>query len=141
MLQELVDAPADRTPDELVDVYLRELADVVEAVGVETAAAETGVPEATLADLRADGASLELADAAAVLALESDQPDADAIRQEALDHLLLGMTTAVLDVETLAANLGLDLSPRELQQRIEGRAPMTLAEYVHLLSYIDRQKP
>ncbi|MEF8831550.1 MAG: DUF5791 family protein [Halobacteriales archaeon] len=141
MLQDLVESPGDAAPEDLLETYRRELADVVESVGVETAAGETGVSEATLADLRADGAALDLADAAAVLALDPAQPNADAIRREALDDLLLGMTTAVLDVETLAANLALDLSPRELQQRIEGRAPMTLAEYVHVLSYIDRQKP
>jgi hypothetical protein len=84
---------------------------------------------------------LTVSEAASVLALEEGAPDATAIRQESLDHLLMGMTTAVLDVEALAANASLDLPPTGVQQRIEGRAEMTLREYADLHAVVaERQR-
>lgn len=65
--------------------------------------------------------------AARLAANEPDSPDV--VYEELLDQLLIEMTTAVVDVERLASQLQLDIGAKELQQRIEGRAPMTLREY------------
>lgn len=139
MFQQLVESPGEEAPSALHDAFRAELAGVVDDVGVETAAAETGLDEAVLSDLSAaDG--LRLADAAAVLSLEDGRPDAAAIQQESLDHVLLGMTTAVLDVDAVAANVDLELSPTEVQQRIEGRTEMTLWEYAHVLGFVESEK-
>jgi hypothetical protein len=135
MLQELVESPGERDPDALYEAYRRELAAVVDSVGVDTAAAETGVDEAVLAALP-EADELVVADAAAILSLEEGRPDATAIRQEALDDVLLGMTTAVLDVDAIAANVALDRSPKEIQQRVEGRTPMTLREFAHVHGFV-----
>lgn len=140
MLHELVDAPGERDPGDLYKRYLAALAEVVAAVGVDAAADATALPAETLTDVRHGRVDLSLSDAAAILALDRE-PGASAIRQESLDHLLLGMTTAVLDVDALAANLDLDRSATELQQRLEGRAPMTLREYAHVLAFVESRSP
>ena len=76
--------------------------------------------------------NLDLEEAAAVLALDPDRPDADSIAAEARDILLMGMTTAVMDVESLASAVDNELEPKEIQQKIEGRFPMDLSEYALL---------
>lgn len=81
---------------------------------------------------RGDLSDLTIEDAAAVLAGGRTDLSAEAIRHELLDRILIGMSTAVLDVDSLARAVSVDRSPKELQQRIEGRAPMTVAEYVEI---------
>lgn len=123
--------PADAgSPEELRGAYEKILARTIEEVGLDAVADRSGVATAMLEAL-ADGRSpeLTLAEAAAVLAADPARPTADAIAAEARDVLLMGMTTAVLDVESLASELDGDLGPTELQQKIEGRQPMTLAEF------------
>ena len=113
--------------------YLETLAGIVETAGLETAREEAGVKSHRLeALLEGEDPELTLEEAAALEALDPESPDADAVVLAACDHLLLGMTTAVLDVDTLAGELEVDLDPKEIQQRIERRAPMTLAEYAAL---------
>jgi hypothetical protein len=48
----------------------------------------------------------------------------------------MGMTTAVLDVDTIGAEIDADLDGKQIQQKIEGRAPMTLDEYALLHHFI-----
>jgi hypothetical protein len=79
---------------------------------------------------------LAVADAAAILSLEEGRPDATAIRQEALDDVLLGMTTAVLDVEAVESGIDGRMEAKEIQQKVEGRFPMTVAEYAVLHRFI-----
>lgn len=81
-----------------------------------------------------DGAvgALTLEEAAAVLAIDPDKPNATAIAAEARDILLMGMTTAVMDVEAVASAVDTTLEPKEIQQKVEGRFPMTLEEYALL---------
>ena len=71
-------------------------------------------------------------EAAAILAAAEDRPTADAIAAEARDILLMGMTTAVMDVDSVASELGGDLEPKEIQQKVEGRQPISLREYALL---------
>jgi hypothetical protein len=137
MLYDAADEPETLSPEELRDAYERELRAVVDARGVETVAAEAGVEAETIAALLDGGSpTLTLSEAAAILAADEDAPDADAIVQEIRDRLLMGMTTGVVDVDTIASNVDLDLSGQEVQQAIEGRIPMTLAELAAIHGYI-----
>ena len=140
MFHEITDDPGARTPAELRELYEAELLDVVDRHGLETVAAASDVDEATLRALR-DGDSpeleLELEAAASVLAVADDAPDADTIATVSRDALLMGMTTAVLDVEAVESGLDGELEAREIQSKIEGRFPMTLEEFALLHRYIE----
>jgi len=136
MLHETVDEPETLSPRELHDAYEAELRAVIEAHGAEAVADGTGLSAETLAAL-ADGESpaLTLSEAASILALDATL-DAEAIVQEVRDHLLMGMTTGVLDVDTIASNIEPDLSGQEVQQAIEGRIRMTLGELAAIHNYV-----
>ena len=140
MFHEITDDPGSRTPAELRELYEAELLAVVDRHGLEAVAAASDVDEATLRALR-DGDSpeleLELEAAASVLAVADDAPDADTIATVSRDALLMGMTTAVLDVEAVESGLGGELEAREIQSKIEGRFPMTLEEFALLHRYIE----
>jgi hypothetical protein len=130
MLYEEIDDPESVTPADLRKRYAEALAAAVEAVGIDEAVAVTDLDREVVAAIAGDETpSVDLADAAAILALQDDAPGRDALLLEVRDHLLMGMSVAVMDVEALAAELDGDLSPKQLQQKIEGRTPMTLAEY------------
>jgi len=131
----------ERSPEALLSAYGAVLAETVDAVGADSVVESTGLDRETV-DAVADGdvETLSLEDATAVLAADPDRPDADALQAEAQDILLMGMTTAVMDVEALASGIDSQLEPKEIQQKIEGRYPMTLEEYALLHSYIESQK-
>lgn len=130
MLRGEIDASAAADPAELLGRYGTVLGETVRFVGPEQVAAAADVDRETV-DRAADGevGSLTLAEAAAILATDPDRPDAETLAADARDVLLLGMTTAVLDVESLSSELDAGLDPKELQQKVEGRFPMTLSEY------------
>lgn len=141
MLYRDLDGSEAESPEDLRRQYESELAGVVESVGVERAAEETGIGTDRLEALVADESpELTVGDAAKVLALSEEEPDAEIVRAEIEDRLLLGMTTAVLDVDTIAANIDAGLSGKEVHQRVEGRAPMTLAEYARIHYFIGERK-
>ena len=138
MFHEITDDPGARTPAELRELYEAELLAVVDRHGLEAVAAASDVDEATLRALRdGDSPELELEAAASVLAVADDAPDADTIATVSRDALLMGMTTAVLDVEAVESGLGGELEAREIQSKIEGRFPMTLEEFALLHRYIE----
>lgn len=139
MLHEVVEE-TDPEPAALQAAYEERIREAVVAVGVETVVDETKLDRETVTAL-ADGESSELTveEAAAVLALDSDR-DAETIVLELRDHLLMGMTTAVLDVDSIAANVDLDLTGQEVQQALEGRNRMTLAELAEIHSVIESRK-
>lgn len=113
--------------------YEADLAAIVERVGIDAAAARTDVDRETLEGLAAGEApELTLEEAAHIQALEEGAPDAETIVTMACEHLLLGMSSAVLDVDALESELEIDLEAKEIQQKIERRAPMTLSEFAHL---------
>ena len=129
MLYDAADDPGGLSPEALREAYEAQLRSVVDAVGTETAAADSGVDQDRIRAIEAGAVpDLRVADAAAVLALDDDRPDAESIVLELRDHLLMAMTTGVVDVDTLAANVDLDLSGQEVQQALEGRTEMTLAQ-------------
>ena len=138
MFHEITDDPGAKTPAELQELYEAELLAVVDRYGLEAVAAASDVDEATLCALRdGDSPELELEAAASVLAVADDAPDADTIATVSRDALLMGMTTAVLDVEAVASGLDGELEAREVQSKIEGRFPMTLEEFARLHRYIE----
>ncbi|MFC7006453.1 DUF5791 family protein [Halalkalicoccus salilacus] len=141
MLYRDLDGSEAESPADLRAQYEAELADVVDAAGIETATEETGIESERLRALvEGDSPELTVEEASAILALDPEEPDAEIVRAEIEDRLLLGMTTAVLDVETIAANIGSDLSGKEVHQRVEGRAPMSLEEYAEIHYLIGERK-
>jgi len=113
---------------------------VIETVGVDTTVADTDLDGDTV-EAVVDGETddLTLTEAADIAALDDDAPDAEAIVLETRDHLLMGMTTAVLDVDAVAAELDADLTGQEVQQAVEGRIAMTLPELAAIQSVIEQR--
>lgn len=122
--------------------YEAALARVVEAEGVDAVAAASGVDAARLGAL-VDGEPVELTveEAAGVFALSDDYPDAEGLLLEVRDNLMLQMSSAVLDVEALARGLDDEFDPKEIQQKIEGRQPMTLGEYARIYHHVASENP
>jgi len=52
----------------------------------------------------------------------------------------MGMATAVLDVDTIAAAIDADLTGQEVQQALEGARPMTLGQLAEIMAVIERRK-
>lgn len=122
------DSPADLRAE-----YEDDLATIVDRHGPEAVAERTGVDRDRLAALVAgDSPDLSLEEAAEIRSLEDGEPDPETIVTMALEHLLLGMSTAVLDVEAVESRVAIDLDAKEIQQKIESRAPMSFAEFVHV---------
>ncbi|GGJ09475.1 hypothetical protein GCM10008995_19160 [Halobellus salinus] len=129
MLYDAIDDPGEQSPAAVRNAYEAQLRGVVDAVGAETAAVDSGVDPDRISAIE-NGAvpDLRVEHAAAILAVDAERPDAEAIVLELRDHLLMAMTTGVVDVDTLAANVDLDLSGQEVQQALEGRTEMTLEQ-------------
>jgi hypothetical protein len=141
MLRDEFEAVGDCDSDDLLAAYEAVLTDVIESQGIETVATETGIDEATLSALVAgDSPDLTLEEAAAVLATDPDRPDADFLVADARDILMMGMSTAVLDVEAIQSGIDSELEAKEIQQKVEGRHPMTIAEYALLHGFIESKK-
>lgn len=134
-------ATADLTVEELHTRYLEELDRVVRSAGLVTAAAVTGLDRSRLEALPGQDAGLTLAEASAVLALDPEHGDAEQIRREIRDRLILAMSSAVIDVEALSSAMGGDLGPQEYQQMIEGRTPLPLREYARIYHYVLSRSP
>jgi len=138
MLHTVAEDRSEPSPATLQTAYFDQLRAVVESAGTEQVAAESGVDAETVDALTGgDEPTLTVEEAAAILAVDDGNPDAEAIVFEVRDHLLLGMTTAVLDVDTIAANIEVDLTGQEVQQAIEGRIEMTLEELAAIQSVIE----
>lgn len=140
MFHEVVPDPGARTPSELEAAFTAAMIDVIESHGVAGVADETGVGESTIRRaLAGDLDDVTLAEGAAILALDEETISGDEIVALANDALLLGMSNAVLDVDALASGIDGTLEPKEIQQKVEGRFPMTLAEYALLYQYVESQ--
>jgi len=141
MIHDIADDPGAATPQELRAVYETELRGILDTQGIEDVAARSGLDQSTLQALQdGDSPDLTLEEAASILALRPDEPDADTIATTARDALLMGMTTAVLDVEAVESGLNGELEAREIQSKVEGRFPMTLAEFALLQQFIEARK-
>lgn len=140
MIHTIVDDPGSLAPATLRERYTAELRAVIKSVGAETAAEQTEVDRDRIDAIAADGAAVPMSDAAAVFALRDGAPDAETIEAEARDVLLMGMTTAVLDVETLESEIDGRIEARAIQQKVEGRTSMTLGEFALLYGTIEARK-
>jgi hypothetical protein len=141
MFHEVVDAPGEYTPEELYELYVAELVAVIESHGVEEVAERAGVETETLRALsNGEDPELTLEEGASILAALSETPDAETIATLSRDALLMGMTTAVLDVEAVESGVGGQLEAREIQSKVEGRFPITLREFALLHQYIESKK-
>ncbi|PSQ45979.1 hypothetical protein BRD17_00445 [Halobacteriales archaeon SW_7_68_16] len=114
--------------------YASALGHVVADVGPTAASDRTGLDAATL-DALVDGDDgalddLSLDEVAAIQALADGAPDAETVAEIACDHLLLGMSMAVLDVDTVASEIEPDLTPKEVQQKLERRADTSFPEFL-----------
>lgn len=141
MFHEVVDAPGEYTPEELYELYVAELVAAIESYGVEEVAERAGVETGTLrALLDGENPELTLEEGASILAVLPETPDAETIAMLSRDALLMGMTTAVLDVEAVESGVGGQLEAREIQSKVEGRFPITLREFALLHQYIESKK-
>jgi hypothetical protein len=145
MIHDAADDPGSLTPDELRQQYEAELRSTIEELDAGTVVEQSGVSREVV-DMIAgnetqESPEIELVDAAAILATRDGMPDAETIATEAREVLLMGMTTAVLDVDTLESEVDGQIEAREIQQKIEGRFPMTLAEYALLQQSIESRSP
>jgi hypothetical protein len=138
MFHEIADDPGAATPAELRSRYETALRGVIDEHGVEAVAAESEVDAGTLETLADEGSTeLTLEEAGSILAVQDDAPPAETIAATSRDALLMGMTTAVLDVEAVESGLEGELEAREIQSKVEGRYPMTLSEFALLQQHID----
>lgn len=142
MLLEPVDDPGDTTPAELRAAFERQLATIISDVGISTAMERTSLDRATLDGLSTgDPPGLTVREAAEILSLSEEWPDADTVMLELQDTLMLRMSSAVMDVDTLSMAVEADLDATAIQQRIEGRHPMTLEEYAQIVHAIAEGRP
>ncbi|EMA41790.1 DUF5791 family protein [Halobiforma nitratireducens] len=130
------------TPAQLRAEYRDELADIVDEHGLETATAETSLEPVDLEALgNGDLPDLSLEQAAEIRSLEEGVRDPETVVTMACEHLLMGMSTAVMDVEAVESDLELEMDAKEVQQKIERRAEMSFEEYVHLQHVIVGNMP
>lgn len=142
MLANQIEDPNGKTAGEVRAGYEAALVSVVDAAGVDAVSEASDVDVDRLRAL-ADGESPEVTveEAANVLAVSDDWPDAEGLLLEVRDNIMLQMSSAVMDVDALASGLDSDLDPKEIQQKIEGREEMTLAEYARVYRHIASENP
>jgi len=134
---------SDTSLDALRSEYGNDLRAAIEGVGIDRAVRKTDVDRETLETLT-EGSSpdvdLTLSEAAAIQSLAPGTPDAEEIVDLACDHLLLGMSNAILDVDGLDRALDIDLGPKTIQRKIERREPMRFDEFVRFQHVIAREQ-
>lgn len=139
----LIDEVEDATtidPTTLHARYLTELGAILDRKGIDQVAEETGIDQARLRALPDGDPGLTLREACAIVAATDAYPDAEAAVTEVRDHLLLRMSSAIVDVDALALALDDDFGPREYQQKIEGRMEMTLEEYAGIVHHVESER-
>jgi hypothetical protein len=141
MLRGRFETAGELTQSELRAAYDDRLVETIDDRGVEHVATKTGIDRERLDALCAgESPDLSLEETTAILGTDETLPDAEALPAEARDILLMGMSMAVLDVEAIATGINDELDPKEIQQKVEGRYPITLDEYALLHAYIESQK-
>lgn len=144
MLYDALADPDGATPRDLLEAYAAELAAALDGADAATVAGETGVDESVVAAMAAGDADalapVRLTDAAAVLE-RHEGVSADDIAYEVRDHLMMEMVTAILDVDTIAAEIDADLTGQEVQQALEGRTRLTLGELAEIQALMIERTP
>ena len=128
------------TPAALLAAFETVVSESIAEGGRERVADAASVDRAAVEAAAGDVGGLTVTEAAAIVGVTADR-DAETIVAELRDHLLMGMATAVLDVDTIAAGIDADLTGQEVQQALEGRAEMTLAQLAEVMAVIERRKP
>ncbi|MFC7068163.1 DUF5791 family protein [Halobaculum lipolyticum] len=144
MLYDALADPDGATAGDLLAAYAAELATALDGDDPARVAADTGVDEDTVVAMASGDpdavAAVRLEDAAAVLERTEGVPAHD-IDYEVRDHLMMGMVTAILDVDTIAAEIDADLTGQEVQQALEGRTRLTLGELADVQALIAERSP
>ncbi len=152
MFHEIVDQSdvtgrPDDDSDEAIDAtallaaFEAALVDAIDAAGHDRVVAATPLDEETVdATAAGDVRGLTVEEGVSVLAAANGRETSPMVA-ELRDHLLMGMATAVLDVDTIAASIDADLTGQEVQQTLEGRATMTLEQLADIMAVIERRKP
>jgi len=138
MLRGEFESAGEQSTDELRSAYGTQLAETVETVGVDAVVERSGVDRDVVEAVAAgEEPELTLEAAAAILAADPERPDGETLKMDALDILLMGMTTAVVDVDAVATGLNDEMDPKEIQQKVEGRYPITLREYAAIHQFLE----
>lgn len=124
------------SPNELYVRYLDELRSILQAAEAEERIAEIQIDEGLIRDLkRGNDVSLTVSEAVEIWALQSDSIDPDQLLSETRHDLMLSMSQAITNIDVVAGELDADLSPNEIQAKLEGRLPLTLYEFAVLKQY------
>lgn len=124
--------------DELYTAYLEELRSIIRSVGRDEVVTESGIDESVVdAVLEGDEVSLTLDDVVSIWAFRTGELEADQVLTETRHDLMLAMSNAITNVDALSGDLERDLSPNEIQAKLEGRLSMTLHEYAVFRQYFD----
>lgn len=123
--------------DQLHTAYLEALRSIIDSVGRDEVVTESGIDESVIdAVLEEDGeVSLTLDDVVSIWALRTEELEADQLLTETRHDLMLAMSNAITNVDALSGDIEGDLSPNEIQAKLEGRLPMTLHEYTVFRQY------
>lgn len=144
MIYDALAEPDGATPGDLLEAYAAELAAALDGADPAAIAAEIDVDESAVTAMAAGDAdaiaAVHLADAAAVLEREEGVPAED-IAFEVRDHVMMEMVTAILDVDTIAAEIDADLTGQEVQQALEGRTRLTLGELAEMQALMIERTP
>jgi hypothetical protein len=122
-------------PESLLERYEALLTEAVEGAD-DDSLTDAGVDDGAIESIRSgEAGTVTVEDAAAAIAA-ADGSDPDALLAEVRDALLMGMSSAMLDVDRVAADVEGNVDPKEVQGMVEGRHPMTVEEYARIHHYV-----
>ena len=134
------DGPTVVDPNTLLAAFERLLSEAVDEAGRDRIVADTTLDAAAIERVAVGTVGdITVSAGATVLATVHDA-DAETILMELRDHLLMGMTIAVLDVDAIARAIDADLTGQEVQQVLEGRAELTIEQLAEIMAVIESRK-
>lgn len=138
MLTEPVDVEAT-DPVALHGRYLAALGSIVDDVGAMEVAEKTGIDVGRLEMLPDEDPALTLRDACAIIGTSGSVSNADTLARDARDHLVVRMSSAILDVDSLASGLEADVEPRDYRRMIEGHTEILLRQYARIYHRVESE--
>ncbi len=124
------------SPEELYQRYLDELQSILQSTNSTEQLAETQLAEDLITDVvEGNEVSLTLSEVVEIWACQSEALDPDQLLTETRHDLLLSMSNAITNIDALAGDIDADLSPNEIQAKLEGRLPLTLYEFAVFKQY------
>lgn len=131
-----LDISPGNSPDTLYQRYLEELRSILQAVNAENRATEIELDDDVVTALvQGEDVSVTLSEVVEIWALQTDAVEPDQLLAETRHDLMLSMSNAVTNIDAVAGDLDADLSPNEIQAKLEGRLPMTLYEFAVFKQY------